>query len=361
MMIAESAKLHSLKVNILVPSAGSHPASHLADQIFYAQGWSDNKTLTELFKCSDIVLTENEFVPGALLKSLSLETQKTVLPHPDSFSIFQNKAKEKEFARQQGLRIGPYQVIKTLEDVRSYLGDHGPSVLKLIEGGYDGYGNLFVDLSTSPERIRSFLEKGPCLIEQKIDFKCEVAVVGFKQGGKIFCFPVAETLQSNHICHFVLAPARLEASVINCIQDETHKLLSGISGDGLFGVEYFVGSDNEITYNETAPRPHNSAHFTMSACTYSQFDALVCLALGKQLEAPIQTQAAGMLNLLGTEDGDGTLFWKTDHIQNLLVDVKTYHKEVSRPGRKMGHLNMLGSSQDEILSELIKLRTEYRI
>ncbi len=41
---------------------------------------------------------------------------------------------------------------------------------------------------------------------------------------------------------------------------------------GILGVEMFVLNNGEIYINELAPRPHNSGHYSIEACNFSQFD-----------------------------------------------------------------------------------------
>ena len=41
----------------------------------------------------------------------------------------------------------------------------------------------------------------------------------------------------------------------------------------MFGVEMFLLRDGLLMVNEIAPRPHNSGHYTIKACSISQYDA----------------------------------------------------------------------------------------
>ena len=59
-----------------------------------------------------------------------------------------------------------------------------------------------------------------------------------------------------------------------------------MDGLGAFGVEMFLLPDGQVVINELAPRPHNSAHYTIEACWSSQFDNHVRAVLGLPLGDP---------------------------------------------------------------------------
>jgi len=49
---------------------------------------------------------------------------------------------------------------------------------------------------------------------------------------------------------------------------------SRLRGQGrVFAVEMFLLRDGTLLVNEIAPRPHNSGHYTIEACSISQYDA----------------------------------------------------------------------------------------
>jgi 5-(carboxyamino)imidazole ribonucleotide synthase len=112
-------------------------------------------------------------------------------------------------------------------------------------------------------------------------------------------------------------------------------------------VEFFITREGELLVNELATRPHNSGHFTVDACTTSQFEQqlrMLCdLPPGStQLLLPVV-----MLNLLGD-------LWCDDAAPDWYAvfsepgaHLHLYGKREARPGRKMGHINSLAASIED--------------
>jgi 5-(carboxyamino)imidazole ribonucleotide synthase len=107
------------------------------------------------------------------------------------------------------------------------------------------------------------------------------------------------------------------------------------------------GKENAtLVVNEMAPRPHNSGHYTLDACDFSQFDLQVHALAGLPLPQPRQHSPAIMLNLLGDVWLDAQGQSRTPDWQAVLAlpgtHLHLYGKTEARAGRKMGHLNITG-------------------
>jgi 5-(carboxyamino)imidazole ribonucleotide synthase len=351
MLLARAAKARDLRVHLYIEKEEHFPAMDWADQVFMGDDWSDIFTLKNFAASCDVILLENEFVPADLLAA----TPTKFVPELTAYRQFQNKEREKLLAASLGIPVVPWRRVHTIAEVRAL----GPVVLKTTEGGYDGYGNLVVTTKTPDKNIERFLEQGTVIAEDQLAFTHEVAIVVARAGDNVVSFPIAETIQEKQICHYVIAPARLPADVLARVQDYAERLVRGAQGDGVFGVEFFVTSDGQVIYNETAPRPHNSAHFTLAGCDLSQFDMIVRLALGEELIKPTLTsQVVGMLNLLGTRHGPPELKPADEFKEGQLC---LYGKPWSRPGRKMGHYNLTGASSEVVLEQLRDLQQRYQL
>lgn len=356
MFLALRARDRGLRVHLYIEGPGIHPASPYADQIIQGEGWSDQGNIKRLVDSSDVVLLENEFIPVELLQTLAPEK---FFPNLAAYGIFQDKFLEKEAARRARLPVVDFALVENLQGVQAKLADWGQLVLKTCRGGYDGTGNLTVTPTTSTETIKSFLAKGRCLAERWVTFSHEVAVMVARSETEEVVFPVAETIQEQHICHQVIAPARFSTELTNDIKAQALELIRHTGGIGLFGVEFFVTDNGELLYNETAPRPHNSAHFTIEGCSMSQFDAHIRVALGEALLNPeLLSPSVGMLNLLGTAGGTNVLT-PAQLFEAKQGHLWLYGKKESRPGRKMGHYTLLGETNHVVLSELTELQQRY--
>lgn len=134
----------------------------------------------------------------------------------------------------------------------------------------------------------------------------------------------------------------INAAVKNHATSITSKLANALNLVGLLCVEYFVTANNELLANEMAPRPHNSFHWTMDGTDVSQFQQWVRIALGLKVQAPTLTHQVVMQNIMGND---------IDHWQNYLTEsnqsnhknlrLHNYGKTNAKPGRKMGHVNII--------------------
>ena len=362
MLLARAAQMRGVRVHLYLEKEEHAPAVELAQQIFMGDGWRDEAALLAFAQSCDVIALENEFVPVALLEKIAATTSVRFLPGLKAYGLFQNKAREKEHATSLGIPLAPWARVKTLQDVRTWQQEHPRLVLKTCEGGYDGYGNLVVDKSTLDKDIERFLKHGDVLAEAFLDFTHELAIVVAKQGKTVVAFPVAETIQSRQICHYVLAPARLPETILEKVRSHATALIEAAGDDGLFGVEFFLTPDGTVLYNEAAPRPHNSAHFTVDGCDVSQFAMIVNLVLGVELTTPqLLSPVIGMLNLLGTHHGSPRLEPEEEFLALEQGSLCLYGKPWSRPGRKMGHFNLRGDNAPAVLAQLQELQQRYQL
>lgn len=356
MFLALEAKKWPVRLHLYLEQDRPCPARDLAQEVFLGQGWKDAETLSRFCQSCDVILLENEFVPAEILR----ESNKTFVPNLDAYAIFQDKLQEKLLAQRAGVRAGPFRAVSTLKEVQTYLNDWPALVLKTCRGGYDGTGNLTVDAGTAPERIERFLAQGPCLAEAFVTFAHEVAVMVARSETQEIVFPVAETIQHHHICHQVLAPARFKTETLEKIETAARSIVRTAGGLGLFGIEFFLTAEGEVLYNETAPRPHNSAHFTIEGCSTSQFRAAIEIAQGLPLTRPeLNAECVAMLNLLGTQGGTNVLEPAAEFAADSRGHLWLYGKKESRVGRKMGHYTLLGDDPAVVLQRLTSLQQRY--
>lgn len=357
MLLARQARQWGLHVRVYLEREGTAPARSFAQEVVIGQGWSDREALARFAQGCQVVLLENEFVPAELLSELKVPT----FPNLAAYGIFQDKLKEKELALACDVPVPPFLPVSTTAEVEVFLHEYKYGVLKLRQGGYDGFGNLSLTPATPAAEVERFLARGPCLVEAHIPFQMEVAVMVVRSQNQERIFPIAETIQQNHICRQVLAPARVSSETRLLINQYARAIVTKAEGLGLFGLEFFVLEDGSVLYNETAPRPHNSAHFTIEACAYSQFEALLRVALDLPFPScELTTPCVGMLNLLGTRSGPPELEPLADFLDGK-GQLWLYGKEESRPGRKMGHYTLTGDSPQEVLARLSELQLRYAL
>lgn len=341
------ARQRGYPVWVLDPDADA-PAMQIASVALEAN-YDDETALVKMGQACDAITIEFENVPARSLEILSGLTQ--LAPAAASVEISQNRLEEKRCAEQCGLMPVPHQAIDSLADIDDALAHvELPAILKTARLGYDGKGQ---QVCHSVDEVKQAFEQFgavSCVLEQKIDLAAEVSVVLARAfDGDIAVFPVSQNIHVDGILFSSMIPAAVPEQLQQEAISQSRVLASAIEHVGVLAIEFFIDTSNVLYFNEMAPRPHNSGHYTLDATVCSQFEqqlrALCALPLGStQLLSPV-----AMVNLLGdlwppnSNPEFGELF-ATEGCQ-----LHLYGKLQARPARKMGHINCLASSGTEAL------------
>jgi 5-(carboxyamino)imidazole ribonucleotide synthase len=360
-MLAIDAYRLGLRFATIEGKAGS-PASFMTKLDF--SGADENREKLDAFVDGvDIVTLENEFIDPSILEYI--EERKPVFPSAKSLRLIQDKLVQKDTFSRAGLQVPNYAKIDSIQDCIEFGKEFSyPFVLKSRKYGYDGYGNETVHSEEEIEEAYSNLTKNNAsglLAESFVKFTKELAVmVARSKSGKTAVYPCVETVQQNHICHKVIAPAQIESALSAEAKELAKRCVETIDGVGVFGVELFLTEDGEVLINEIAPRPHNSGHYTIEGCYTSQYEnairAINDLPLGS---TELVMGGACMINLLGERAGSGV---PSDVSGTLQTNAKLhlYDKSESRVGRKMGHITAIASTAEEAVQIAEKAANSFR-
>ena len=330
---------------VILEKTENTPASRLAADIIYGD-WDDPAALLRLAARVDVVSLENEFVDAASLRALE-EAGHKLYPGARTIGLVQDKLVQKRTLEDAGISVAPFAPITFRPDITVQGRKLGwPLVVKARRYSYDGKGNATVngprDIDAAWKKLGG--DKRGLYIEGFCDFARELAVIIIRaQDGAMVNYPVVETVQRDHICHIVRAPAEIEPELAERAVALAREAVVAIDGIGALGVEMFLSKAGDIVLNEVAPRVHNSGHYTIEACECSQFENHVRALLGLPLGSPrLVTSAAVMVNLLGERSGNGEPAGIDAALQEQGAHVHVYGKAKTTPGRKMGHVTALG-------------------
>ncbi len=350
-MTAYAAFRLGLRVHILERTAGS-PAGQIAHKDVVGTP-ADHDILIEFARECDVITLESEFVNEEHL-AVAEHAGHVILPRPQSVGLIQDKLTQKETVRRVGVATAAFSGVESPADARDFGHQHGyPFVLKTRRNGYDGYGNATIGaedvIELEWERITGGNRERTLYAESFVPFDKELAVmVARGRSGEMATYPVAQTIQQNHICHYVLAPAGVDESVAARARAIAQRAVESIDGIGVFGVELFLCPDNSVLFNEVAPRPHNSGHYTIEGCVTSQFENHIRAILGWPLgSTELRAPSVVMANILGRGDASGTVANYPEVLASPTAHIHIYGKAHERKGRKMGHVTVLASSLDE--------------
>ncbi|MDR9419418.1 5-(carboxyamino)imidazole ribonucleotide synthase [Gracilimonas sp.] len=322
--------------------------------------------MVEFAKGCDVITLENEFISSDILAEVQEKSGTPIYPSPDTFSLIENKLIEKQTFEKAGIPVTPYQIVDDESSLKEFGELYGwPFMLKSSKGGYDGYGNETVH--NLEEAKKAFINLGgdkgqDILAEAFVDFTKELAVQVARNETGTVVYPCCETVQKNHICVAVLSPAPVKDTFQNKAQELALKATEAIDGKGIFAYEFFLTSDGDILLNESAPRPHNSGHYTIEGTVTSQFENHVRAVLGLPLgSTQLNKPAAAMINLLGVHQRPA----ETDHVEEPLSTenghLHVYGKVDSKVGRKMAHYTLLGENLEETYKKAMHVTRKIEI
>jgi 5-(carboxyamino)imidazole ribonucleotide synthase len=319
-------------------------AGHIAD-VHLQASYTDRAALEQMAEQCDAITLEFENIPSESVRFIADKT--VVYPTAASLEIAQNRDLEKQFAQKAGLQPVPYYAVNSDQDLQQAASDIGfPAILKSNTLGYDGKGQFVVnDLSELTAAFAS-VGKVSCVLEKKINIRCEIsAIVARNAQAELASFPVSENKHVNGILHMSIVPARVSAEITQLAMENASILADAMSYIGILAVEFFVSDDNVLYFNEMAPRPHNSGHYTKDACVTSQFEQQVRMMCGLTPGDTRLLSPVVMVNMLGD-------LWSPDWsaiFEHNNIKLHLYGKTEARPGRKMGHFNVLAEEVDSAL------------
>lgn len=370
-MFVQAAQRMGYFTAVLDPDVAS-PAG-LVSHHHIQTDYLDEQGLAQLMQRCAAITTEFENVPAPALRTLG--AHRPVAPAADAVAIAQDRAKEKAHFVRCDVPCAPYAVIETPEQLAAVKDELLPGILKTARLGYDGKGQVRVKTRAELAAAWDDLKRVACVLEKMLPLKAECSVIVARGwDGQMVNFPTQLNLHRDGILAVTEVyegnlPSALAAQAVAA----TKSIAEGLQYVGVLCVEFFVLQDDSLIVNEMAPRPHNSGHYTLDACDQSQFDLQVRTLAGLPLVQPRAYGPSIMLNLLGDvwlergrtpiqdsgasgaslaatkldSDPVGSPPW--DQVLALPgAHLHLYGKLKASKGRKMGHLNITGSTVAEV-------------
>jgi 5-(carboxyamino)imidazole ribonucleotide synthase len=352
-MFVLQARTMGYSVTVLDPDLQS-PAGQMAD-VHLRAAYSDPHALDQLAAACAAVTTEFENVPAEALERL--ERSCRVRPPVKAVAVAQDRISEKSFLQRAGFRTAPFRPVRNEEELRAAVRTVKlPALLKTSRLGYDGKGQAPIERPEEAAAAYAAVGRVACVLEERLALETELSVVLARgDDGAIATFPVGENRHRDGILETTVVPARVPQGTA----DEALTTARGVAGAleyvGVLGVEMFVADGGRVYVNEIAPRPHNSGHYTLDACSADQFEQQLRALCGLPLAEPRLLTPVAMVNLLGDLWQSGPPRWD-EVFRRPGVRLHLYGKAEPRPGRKMGHLNCLANDPDRALALALEAR-----
>ena len=329
-MLSMAAARLGIKVHIFEPMP-EPPAGDVSARVFTAR-YDDQKALEAFARSVDVITFEFENIPTEALDII--ENITPVLPKRNALATSQDRITEKRFLQEIGLMVAPFAQVDDLPGLKAALEQVGvPAILKTRRFGYDGKGQVRITAPDQAEIAFNSLNGAPAVLEGFVDFGREISVIAARNAaGEIACFEPGENVHKEGILHSTTVPATLPHSQQTDAILLAARILNALDYVGVMGVELFV-TQNGLMVNEIAPRVHNSGHWTQNACLIDQFEQHIRAVAGWPLGDGQRHSDAEMINLIGDD---------INHLKQYEnYALHLYGKSEVKPGRKMGHVNMI--------------------
>ena len=303
----------------------------------------DHEALARLGGGVDVVTYEFENVPVTAARAVGARVP--VHPPTEALAVSQDRVVEKTFFRELGIPTARFVAVETRADLDRAVAAVGlPAVLKTRRLGYDGKGQAMIRVPSDMGPAWGRLGSAPLVLEAFVPFTRELSIVAVRgRDGADACYPLVENHHRDGILRTTIAPAPGLTPALQALGEaHARRVLERLRYVGVLAIELFQVGD-ELVANEMAPRVHNSGHWTIDGAVTSQFANHVRAITGMPLGDPAACGAAVMVNLIGHVP---------DPARVLAIPgarLHLYGKE-PKPGRKVGHVTVVGPTPDAIAS-----------
>ena len=311
---------------------------------------TDLEALQKAAVGADALTFDHEHVPTELLEKLVADGVN-VAPPPSALIHAQDKLVMRRRLEALGAPVPRFAEVTEIADVDAFAERVGADiVVKTARGGYDGRGvTLARDVAEARDVAAKYLADGAAvLIEEKVPMRRELAaLVARSPFGQGAAWPVVQTVQSDGICVEVIAPApQLSPELASAAGQLALRLADELGVVGVLAVELFETVDGRLVVNELAMRPHNSGHWSMDGARTGQFEQHLRAVLDYPLgdTSPIAPVTV-MSNVIGAQQTPTmSMDERLHHLFGRLPEARVHlYGKGERPGRKIGHVNILGA------------------
>ena len=312
------------------------PAGQLATMT--VGDFTDLDTVTAFARGVDVVTFDWENVPVASARAAARVAR--VRPSPGALEVAQDRLDEKRLFDRLGIPVASHAAVADLEGFRRAVSRVGlPGILKTRRLGYDGKGQAVVRRPSDLDRAWLALGGQPLIYEGMVNFDCEVSLVAARsRSGEMAFYPLTRNVHDHGILSVSRAPFARPALQARA-ERQVGAIMQRLRYVGVLCVEFFVVG-RQLLANEMAPRVHNSGHWTIEGADTSQFENHLRAIAGLPLGSTRPRGHSVMVNCVGRMPPARKLLG----IRGL--HLHDYGKS-PRPGRKLGHLTFVGSSDRE--------------
>ncbi len=332
-MLVIAASQLGLRTHVYAPDAENSPAGDIAHDRTEA-AYDDHAALARFASSIDAVTSEFENVPASTMATLA----KTCLASPGEAALHtaQHRIREKTLARDLGIDTPRFWSVTDTASLAAAMADlNADAILKTCQLGYDGKGQVRISPGDDLDAAFAALGTADAILEEMVPFRAEASfLIARTADGTTSSFPASLNSHKDGILATSIGPADLPQPVVAAGQAAVKQLAEALDLVGLLALETFITADDRLLFNEIAPRPHNSFHWTIEGCASSQFTQLIRAVAGLPLGSTACYGRWQMDNLLGEDMPRLAALSAAPGLH-----LHLYGKQDAKTGRKMGHTN----------------------
>ncbi|WP_166263174.1 5-(carboxyamino)imidazole ribonucleotide synthase [Marinobacter caseinilyticus] len=302
----------------------------------------DEQYLDDFLSRVDRVTYEFEHLPVHIAEKIA--ASKPVHPAPRSLQVCQNREAEKKLFGALGIPTPEWRMADSPESLKAAAEALGcPVVAKSNTEGYDGKGQAVLRSPEDASDAWHSINHSRLMVEKFVDFSREVSIISVRgEDGQVAVYPITENIHHDGILRYSVAPAPgLTPPVSEQAERFASALLNELNYVGVLALELFETPEGLVA-NEMAPRVHNSGHWTIEGASTSQFENHIRAVSGQPLGDVSPRGVSCMINIIG-EHGDIRRIMELPYTHVHLYD------KLERPGRKLGHINVLADNYAELV------------
>ncbi|TWP29734.1 5-(carboxyamino)imidazole ribonucleotide synthase [Apibacter muscae] len=358
-MFMQNAINYPYTIGFLEPDAEA--SCSIFKNSFTVGDFKDYTSVLNFGKDKDVISIEIENVNVEALKELRNQGKK-IIPSPECLELIKDKGLQKEFYKENHLPSSDFYTVQNRNELLNHPQLKYPFVQKLRVGGYDGKG---VQIIKNAEDLQQVWDE-PSVIENVVPIKKELSVIiSRNENGESCVFDVVEMVfdETLNLVDYLLSPAEIDDKIKNVAKDISIKVIEALNTPGIFCVELFLLEDDSVIINEIAPRVHNSGHPTIEANSSSQYDQMLRVLANLPLGDVCIRECSAMVNVIGDpkQEGEAEYVGIEDLISLPQTYLHLYGKRITKPGRKMGHVTVLGKNKEEIVEKINFIKSKFKV
>jgi len=345
------------------------PAMHVADESF-AIDMQNEEQLAQIIQdhSPDFIVPEIEAINTEYLKKIE-QLGAVVVPSANAVSLtMDRKGIRKHASETLGVRTSKFEFASSLEELQKASEGVGfPAVIKPTMSS-SGKGQSTVhsyhDLPLAWEKAlnESRGKSAEVIMEEFIHFTSEITLltVSQKNGEVLFCPPIGHT-QKNGDYVESWQPHPMSDLFLQQAQDMAKKVVTSLTGFGIFGVEFFL-TETEVIFSELSPRPHDTGMVTLAGTqTLNEFELHLRAILGLPIPYIELIRKGASAVILASDVSDYEPYF--ENVENALEipnsSLFIFKKPSTRKNRRMAvavvHEN---TNKNETIEDLVKKANE---